>query len=123
MRLNLLLTCFTLLVFFGCSESDDPNVSIVETLEVTRSSASSRTFRGNIQRIIDNDTILAYGFEWESRYGNWQTKRHGKINKGKFVMNDTTRLSKWTTFSVRAFIETTRGVTYGNAVKFETGGD
>lgn len=123
MRVNLLLILLIFLSILSCSESAEPQVPIIETLDVTRSKSSSRTFRGNLQHVVEGDTILAYGFAWESRYGNWQMRIPGHIKKGKFAINDTTRLSKWTSFSVRAFIETTNGIHYGNDVKFSTEGE
>ena len=123
MRPNLHLLLILCLLFSACSEKDEPTVPIVKTLDVTRSKSSSRIFRGNLEHVLEQDTIVAYGFAWESRYGSWEAKKSGKIKKGRFVLNDTTRLSKWTSFSVRAFIETNDGITYGNEVKFATEGE
>lgn len=122
MRFKLLALALISLSFFCCSESDEPSVSIVETLDVSHSNASGRTFRGNLEHLAETDTILAYGFEWESRYGSWSAKKKGRLRKGVFAIKDRTQLSKWSSFSVRAFIETRRGVTYGNAISFATEG-
>jgi hypothetical protein len=123
MRTFLSLILLLFLAIFGCSESAEPQASIIETLDVTRSKSSSRTFRGNLQHVLEGDTILAYGFAWESRYGDWQMRKEGQLKKGKFALKDTTRLSKWTSFSVRAFIETRNGTLYGNEIKFSTEGE
>jgi hypothetical protein len=122
MRFIFLLFLLVTFIFLGCSESDDPKVPVVQTLEVTNSLSSSRTFRGLLEHVNDSDTIVAYGFEWESRYGNWKAKKQGKLKKGNFYMRDLTQLSKWSSFTVRAFIETQNGVTYGNAETFITEG-
>lgn len=120
----LLRFCIALIIstLFGCSTSDEPTLSVVETLEVSNSLSSSRTFRGNLGRHEDEDIILSYGFEWESRYGSWKAEKPGKIKIGNFSVRDTTRLSQWTTYSVRAFIQTARGTTYGNRINFATEG-
>lgn len=122
MHFRLLLFFFISIAFSCCTESDEPPISIVETLEVNNSVSSSRTFRGKLEHIASSDTILAYGFEWESRYGAWRAMKKGRINKGHFFLKDKTQLSKWSSYSVRAFIETREGVTYGNTIKFSTEG-
>jgi hypothetical protein len=122
MRLKILLFSFILCGVASCTESEDPKISVVETLQVNQSFSSSRTFQGNVKNLADNDTIVAYGFEWESRYASWKALKSGGLKKGKFVLKDTTRLSKWTSYSVRAFLETKRGLTYGNVVTFTTEG-
>lgn len=106
----------------GCSESE-PTISVVQTLEVTNSNSSSRMFRGLLEHVRAADTVVAYGFEWESRYGTWKAKKSGRLKQGNFYMRDRTPLSKWSTFTVRAFIETQNGVTYGDPEKFITEGD
>ncbi|HEY0743330.1 MAG TPA: hypothetical protein VGD40_17805 [Chryseosolibacter sp.] len=123
MRFRLLLPiAFIACTFVTCSESEEPAISIVETLDVNNSLSSSRTFRGNLEHVAATDTILSYGFEWESRYGTWKAFKKGHINKGHFAIKDRTSLSKWSSFTVRAFIETRHGVTYGNVVTFATEG-
>lgn len=77
-------------------------------------------FQGLLEQVGDSDTIIAYGFEWENRYGSWKTKKAGRIKKGNFFIRDLTPLSKWSTFTVRAFIETNQGIVYGDPEKFAT---
>jgi hypothetical protein len=115
----LLILC---LFISQCSEPDEPKALIVQTLEVTNSSSSSRIFRGLLEHVSETDTVIAYGFEWESRYGNWKAEKHAHLKQGNFDLRDHTPLSKWSSFTVRAFIETRNGVIYGDAEKFETEG-
>jgi hypothetical protein len=110
------------LLFSECSEKDDPKLPVVQTLDVTNSTSSSRTFRGLLEHVGEADTIISYGFEWESRYGNWKSKKPGRIKKGNFFIRDLTPLSKWSSFTVRAFIETQSGVIYGDPKTFITEG-
>lgn len=107
-------------VVFACSERDEPKAPIVETLEVVDNSSSSRKFRGSLEHIETTDTIKGYGFEWQSRYGTWEVKKSGSLSKGVFHIRDHTQLSKWSTFTVRAFIETQNGIIYGDVESFAT---
>ncbi len=123
MRFVFLLLISIVVILSACSEPEDPELTVVETLEVEDSFSSSRTFRGSVEYLAEGDSVIAYGFEWESRYGNWKAKKHRRISKGTFSLKDTTRLSKWNKFSVRAFLETKNGITYGNEVGFSTEGN
>jgi hypothetical protein len=120
----ILLPLFCLILFCTqCSDPDEPNTSVVQTLEVINSTSSSRKFRGSLEHVSETDTILAYGFEWQSRYGDWKTKKKGSLQKGMFSIRDGTPLSKWSSFTVRAFIETQNGIVYGDSKAFQTEDD
>jgi hypothetical protein len=121
MRFIILLLITTGISFGGCSSSEDPKIPVVETLEVTGSSSSSRMFSGVFKNDDGKNKVIAYGFQWESRYGSWKAIKKGKI-KGKFFIKDFTPLSKWNSFKVRAFIETTNGLIYGDVKQFITEG-
>jgi hypothetical protein len=120
MRFTFLPFLLVSISFFACSEAGEVQPTTVETLDVSNSSSASRVFRGQLQHLHNSDTIVAYGFEWQSRYGNWKTLKKRNIRGGKFTIYDITPLSKWSSFTVRAFIETRKGFVYGNEVKFST---
>ncbi|HEY0655574.1 MAG TPA: hypothetical protein VGD65_20705 [Chryseosolibacter sp.] len=123
MRFTLLPLITSLLFCFSCAESDEPQAPVVQTLDVANSSSSSRKFRGEVEHLNPTDTIVAYGFAWESRYGTWEVKKPGSLGKGIFFISDRTRLSKWSSFTVRAFVETQNGVVYGDVETFSTEDD
>lgn len=123
MRFILLPLISLILLFTTCSDSEEPKAPVVQTLEVVESKSLSRKFRGSLEHINEADTIVAYGFEWQSRYGDWNAKKSGSLRKGMFSLRDSTPLSKWSSFTVRAFIETKRGIVYGESKTFQTEGE
>lgn len=123
MRFKVILILPFLFIASACSEDDEPHSPIVETLEVVDNSSSSRKFSGSLKHIEKSDTIKAYGFEWQSRYGTWEVKKPGRLGKGVFYIRDNTQLSKWSSFTVRAFIETQNGIVYGDVESFATEDD
>ncbi|WP_416867513.1 MAG: kelch repeat-containing protein [Imperialibacter sp.] len=106
----------------ACEEKID-NISIIRTGAVTDISAEGATFRGNISQ-LGLEEVIDYGFVWsEEVYPtvDGYAKFFGEPPTiGEFEYLNSAGLRKDTTYYLRAFMQTSGSVIYGDMVTFKS---
>jgi hypothetical protein len=126
MRVSL-ITVVLLCFISSCKDWDYPQqFPIVFTDEIQNINSEGAELVGNVESLGSGQNIISYGFAWSESEKPTLNSSHvlisEKIQKGRFVKIINKDLPAGTRYYVRAFIQTTTLIIYGNQVTFTSRG-
>jgi N-acetylneuraminic acid mutarotase len=122
-----LLSVASLCLIWGCKDWDYPQeFPIVFTEEVVDINSEGAKMSGSIESLGSGQNFIAYGFVWsEQEMPTLNSSRlliAGDVHEGEFSKIVNFDLINGTVYYVRAFIQSTEFVVYGNQVAFTSQG-